>query len=216
MKTGIKKIIVFGPIGSGKGTQAEIIAEYFNIPKIATGEIFRDNIIRETQLGKEAKKFYDLGKLVPDGLTNQLVESRLKEKDCQKGFILDGFPRNLIQARALEKFADLDLALEIWISDKEAFFRITERRVCQNGHVYHLKFNPPKVNLLCDKCGQKLFIREDDKPEIVKSRLKIYHQETEQLLDFYREKGILMKINGEQPIPDVTKEIFNKIEKKSL
>lgn len=202
---------MLGPQGSGKGTQSEMLSLKLKIPKIATGDIFREEIIRQSELGLKAKGFINSGKLVPSELTNEMVLKRLSLPDVQKSFILDGFPRNLIQAEALEKKIELTHVLEIWISDKEAIHRLSGRRSCVCGKVYHLVFKPPKHDEFCDECKRKLFIRDDDKPESIKARLQIYHKETEPLKDFYFKKGILLSINGEQSIVAVSQEILKKL-----
>lgn len=201
-------ILFIGPQGSGKGTQAEMLSKKLNIPYIATGNIFRENIVNKTGLGKMAKKFIDEGKLVPDEVTNNIAKDRLDKDDVKNGFIFDGYPRNLLQADFLDNIAKLDKVFEVYISDKEAIRRIAGRRSCKCGTVYHIEYNPPKVPDKCDKCGGELFIRDDDKEEKIKERLKIYHNETEKLIDYYTEKGILIKIDGEQPIAKVHKDII--------
>lgn len=213
LNTSYRRIIVFGPQASGKGTQAEILSQELKVPWISTGEIFRQNIQKQTDLGKLASQYLNKGKLVPDDVTNQLVAKRLKGTDILKGFVFDGYPRNRAQADALEGMTKIEVALEIWISDKEAIMRISGRRVCQCGMIYHIKFNPPKKESICDQCGAELIQREDDKEEAIKQRLAIYHQDTEPLLKLYLAKGILIRINGEQPIPKVTREIFQKLSK---
>lgn len=205
------KILFIGPQCSGKGTQAEMLSKQLNIPYISTGNIFRENILGQTELGKLAKIYMSEGKLVPDEVTNNLVKNRFKNKDVEKGFILDGYPRNLSQAEFFNNVSPLDNVFEIDISDDEALLRILGRRSCKCGAVFHLKYNPPKKIGICDKCGGALFIRDDDKEEKIKERLRIYHQETKKLLDFYSEKGILIKINGEQPIQKVHKDIIRKL-----
>lgn len=201
-------VLFIGPQGSGKGTQAQLLSKKFSIPYISTGNIFRENISNKTDLGKLALKYIDKGKLVPDKVTNDLINSRLSSNDARKGFILDGYPRNLKQARFLDNIAKLDIVFEVYISDKESVFRIAGRRSCKCGAVYHVKFKPPKRKGICDKCGGRLFIREDDKKEKIMERLRIYHDETEKLLPYYEKQGVLMKINGEQAISKVHKDII--------
>ena len=203
-----KNIIVMGPQGSGKGTQADILANKLNILHISTGNIFRDHIKNKTKLGKKIIKFVHGGELISDEITNQVVKERLGQNDCQNGFILDGFPRNLVQAKFLEKIVNINLVLEIWISNQESISRISARRSCPKcGKIYHLKFNPPKKEGFCDQCKEKLIIRNDDKPESIKKRLKLYHEETKPLINYYKAKGIYHKINGMPTIPAVTKQI---------
>ncbi len=204
-------ILFIGPQGSGKGTQAELLSKKLSIPYISTGNIFRENIVNETELGKMAKKFIDEGKLVPDEVTNNIVKDRLAKEDVKSGFIFDGYPRNLFQADFFDNIAKLDKVFEIYVSDKESIRRLADRRSCKCGAVYHLKYNPPKVPNKCDKCGGELFIREDDKEEKIKERLRIYHNETERLLNYYDKKGILITIDGEQPIAKVHSDVMGKV-----
>lgn len=200
------KIVFIGPPASGKGTQAEMLAKKLKLPLISSGNLFRWQIKNKTELGKKIERVYNQGKLISNKITNTIIEKELKNK--KKGFILDGYPRNLCQANYLRKLTHLDIVFEIWISSKETLRRLTGRRVCVCGATYHLIYAPPKKDEICDKCGKKLFIREDDQKEKVLKRLDIYRQETEPLINFYQKKGILIKINGEQPIPKVFKEII--------
>ncbi len=206
------KIILLGPQGSGKGTQAKLISKKFNIPHISTGDIFRKNIKEETELGKEVTSYLNSGKLVPDELTNKLVESRIKEDDCKNGFILDGFPRNIKQAEFLNSVTDIDYAVDVEIPDEEVVFRLEGRRNCSNkgcGAIYNLNTSPkPKENNTCDKCSSDLFQRDDDKPEAIKKRLEIYHEQTSPLIDYYDKKGILIIIDGSRSIEEVSQDIF--------
>jgi len=207
------KIVFIGPPASGKGTQAELLAKKLKLPLISSGNLFRWHIKNKTKLGQKIKKIINAGKLVSDKLTNKIIKDKiLKQK---RGFILDGYPRTINQAQALAKITDLDIVFEIWISRAETFKRLTGRRVCQCGATYHLIYSPPKNDEICDKCGRKLFIRDDDKKQRVAVRLKIYHQQTEPLIKFYQKQGILVKINGEQPIPDVFKDIIKKLKTKN-
>ena len=202
---------MFGPQGSGKGTQAEMISQDLGIPWIATGNIYRKHIQEQTELGKIAEKYSKEGKLVPDEITNKLVEERINEDDVQDGFVFDGYPRNIEQAKTFGNIVNIDAVLEIAISDEEAISRISGRRVCPCGMTYHIKFNPPKKAGVCDKCGGELIHREDDTEPVIKERLAIYHHETEPVLDMYLEQGVLIRINGEQSIQDVSNEIFQKL-----
>ena len=203
-----KNIIIMGPQGSGKGTQADILSEKLGIPHISTGEIFRENIKNQTELGKKIEQIVKSGALVPDEITNEITKQRLEQEDCANGFILDGFPRNLPQTEFLDKVKEIGLILEVWISDEEATKRISQRRTCLKcQRVYHLIYNPPKNDEICDECGQKLVIREDDREETVKNRLKIYHEQTKPLIDYYKAKGVYEKIDGMPPIPEVTEQI---------
>lgn len=199
------KIVFIGPPASGKGTQAEFLSQKLKLPLISSGNLFRWQIKKKTILGRKIKKIYEQGKLISNEITNKIIERKLKNR--KNGFILDGYPRNLCQANYLRKLTHLDIVFEIWISSKETLRRLTGRRVCVCGATYHLIYAPPKNNEICDKCGKKLFIREDDQKEKVLKRLDIYRQETEPLINFYQKKGILIKINGEQPIPNVFKDI---------
>ena len=200
-------IIILGPQGSGKGTQADMLEKELGIVKISTGDIFRKNIKEQTELGKQVKEILDAGQLVPDELTNKIVEDRLKQPDARSGFILDGFPRNLEQAKALDNMTEITHVLEVWISDEEAVRRIGGRRSCSCGAVYHLVYNPPKDPEKCDKCGEKLFIRDDDKEEAIKKRLEIYHEQTEPIVEHYKEKGLHVKVDGMPPIAQVSESI---------
>ncbi|MBU1131113.1 adenylate kinase [Patescibacteria group bacterium] len=205
-------IIIFGPQGSGKGTQAEVLAKKFNIPHISTGDIFRDNIKNQTELGNKAKEYIDKGQLVPDDLTIKLIKDRLSQPDSKSGFILDGYPRTIPQAEALDRVVDIDKVLEVWISDEESITRLAGRRSCpQCGAVYHLKFNPPRQDEKCDKCNKTLIIREDDTEEVIKKRLEQYHRQTEPLIEYYQNQDKHLKIDGMPPIPEVTKQINEEI-----
>ena len=197
------RIILLGSPGSGKGTQACKIIGKYNIPHISTGDIFRDNIKRQTSIGLEAKKFIDEGHLVPDELTLQIVEQRFIQPDCADGFLLDGFPRTIFQAEALEVELKrignkLDAVISLDVRNDTIISRMTGRRVCGKcGATYNLTFNKPTVDNVCDSCGGDLFIRDDDKLETVANRLKVYKTETQPLIDFYKGKGILITVNGE-------------------
>jgi len=205
-------IVLLGAPGSGKGTQAKMLAEKYNIPHISTGDIFRYNIKNETPLGKEAKMYIDKGLLVPDILTCNIVNDRVQQDDCKNGFILDGFPRTLFQADNLSDWLKknnrkISVVLNIDVSDQVVIKRLSGRRVCPNGHIYHMDYNRPKVDGICDECHEKLFIRDDDKPETIKSRLDAYHQITQPLEDYYSKSGLLINIDGD----DTPEAIFNKI-----
>ncbi|SJZ98795.1 adenylate kinase [Selenihalanaerobacter shriftii] len=206
-------IILVGPPGAGKGTQAANLVEEFSIPHIATGDIFRSAIKNETPLGKTAKEYIDQGKLVPDEVTIGIVEERLSEGDCQEGFILDGFPRTVAQADALQDIlekldVDLDNVLNIKVSEDEVIRRLSGRRICSDcGASYHVDFNPPKDEDTCDKCDGDLYQREDDKPETIKERLSVYKEQTEPLINYYKDLGLLKNINGEASL----EEVFNNI-----
>ena len=196
------RIILLGPPGAGKGTQAKDLVEKYGIPQISTGDILRKNLAEKTPLGLEAKKFMDAGGLVPDAVVVGIVKERLKESDCAKGYILDGFPRTVPQAGELDNaLADMgskiDKVLSIEVADDELVGRLSGRRTCracQNG--YHVKFKAPKVENVCDKCGGELYQRDDDKEEAIINRLKVYQASTAPLINYYTEKGILKGING--------------------
>lgn len=199
-----KNIALFGPQGSGKGTQAQKISEYFGIPHLSTGNIFREAIANETELGKKVEDIINRGELVPDEMTDAIVKERLEQEDAQDGFILDGYPRNENQAHALDSIIPLHYAIVITISDEEAMKRITRRRVgIKSGRVYHLDYNPPQVEGKCDVTGEDLIHRDDDQPEAVAKRLEIYHSITQPILDIYRERGVLHEIDGDAPIEEV-------------
>lgn len=187
------KLLLLGPVGSGKGTQATIISKKYNIPQISTGEIFRWNIQNETELGKLAKQYVNVGQLVPDSLTDKLVEDRLNKEDCKNGYILDGYPRNISQALALDKIASLDKVILINLSEEEIIKRLSNRRMCK------VCKQPTAREWLvdgkCEKCGGEVYIRDDDKPEVIKVRLQT-NKISEELINFYKEKGIFYEINA--------------------
>jgi adenylate kinase len=210
---------MLGAPGAGKGTQAAKVAEELHIPHISTGDIFRANIKNGTELGKKAKAFMDAGKLVPDELTCDLVADRLAQSDCSEGFILDGFPRTIPQAEALEEVltklgTKIDYAVNIDVPDEAIVSRMSGRRACVGcGATYHIVYNPPKTENVCDVCGQTLILRDDDKPETVQTRLKVYHDQTQPLIDFYSGKGALVTVDGTQGLEDVFKAILKAIGK---
>ncbi len=207
------RIILMGPPGAGKGTQAALLAEQESIPHISTGDIFRANMSQGTELGKLAKSFVDAGKLVPDDVTNAMVKDRLAKDDCKKGFILDGFPRSSDQAAALEQMltdlgATLDAVVKIDVPDSLLVERAEGRRVCRScGATYHIKFNPPQKEGVCDKCGGELYHRSDDYAEKVAVRLSEYHNSTRPVLEYYESKGMVKTVDGDQPMDVVTAEI---------
>ncbi|MBU4482429.1 adenylate kinase [Patescibacteria group bacterium] len=206
------KIIILGPQGSGKGTQAEFLSEKLNIPNISPGQLLRNEIENKTEIGKEAKEYMNKGQLVPNSIVHELAKNRITQPDCENGFIFDGFPRILIQAKFIETVTDITHVLLVDISDQEAVYRLSGRRTCLKcGKVYHIKFNPPKKQGICDECGEKLEIREDDTEEAIRKRLKIYHTETEEVVEYYRDKKLLIEINGEQSIEEVRDEMFEKL-----
>ncbi|RLF16922.1 MAG: adenylate kinase [Thermoprotei archaeon] len=208
------RLIIFGPPGAGKGTQAQLLANKFGIPQIATGDILREAVKEGTDLGKMAKTYMDRGQLVPDEVVIGIVEERLRRPDCAKGFILDGFPRTVKQAEALENMlkklgVKLDAVVNLEVDEEEVVKRITLRRTCRNcGAVYHLVFNPPKKEDVCDRCGGPLYQREDDREETVRNRLKVYRKQTEPVLKFYEARGLLRNINGNLSIDQVFQEVL--------
>jgi len=205
----IHHIVFLGPQGSGKGTQAELLAKDLKLPVISTGAIYREESKKKTVLGEQVGTYMNQGKLVPDDITNALVSRRLEKKDCAKGFILDGFPRTLSQASALDEMVVLTHVILINISDKEAVYRISGRLMCKCGATYHQKFNPPKVIGVCDNCGEKLFVRKDDSEEsALRKRLAIYHQEIDPIIEYYRQKNVLFQINGEKSISEVCADVI--------
>ena len=205
----MKKIIMLGAPGAGKGTQAKQIAAKYGIPHISTGDIFRANIKNGTELGKEAKEYMDQGLLVPDELTCDLVMDRISQEDCKDGFVLDGFPRTIPQAEALdaalEKKGDkMDYAIDIEVEDENIIRRMSGRRACLNcGATYHVVTIPPKKEGICDVCGSELVLRDDDQPETVKKRLDVYHEQTQPLIDYYKKQNILKSVNGMEPMETV-------------
>ncbi|MFA6940195.1 MAG: adenylate kinase [Clostridiaceae bacterium] len=202
------KLILLGPPGAGKGTQAKSISNEYNIPHISTGDIFRKNISEKTALGIEAKGYIDKGLLVPDELTVRIVEDRLKSDDCSRGYLLDGFPRTIYQAEELEKLDILDCVLLLQVPDEFILSRMTGRRVCAGcGASFHITNNPPKIEGVCDLCGGELVQRKDDKKETVAQRIQVYKNQTEPLVNFYKDKGILKTVDGTLKIEEVFKSI---------
>ncbi len=207
------KIIMLGAPGAGKGTQAKQIADTYGIPHISTGDIFRANLKAGTELGKKAQVYMDAGQLVPDDLTCDLVVDRISQEDCANGFILDGFPRTIPQADCLTKALDergehMDFAIDVNVPDEDIIERMSGRRVCVNcGASYHIVMIPPKEEGICDRCGSEIVLRSDDEPETVKNRLAVYHEQTQPLIAYYTEQGILHTVDGTQPMEDVFAEI---------
>ena len=203
------KIIMLGAPGAGKGTQAKMIADKYMVPHISTGDIFRANIKNGTALGMEAKTYMDQGKLVPDELTVKILLDRVAQEDCKNGYVLDGFPRTIPQAEVLEdalaKIGDqIDYAIDVDVPDENIINRMSGRRACLScGATYHVVHVPPKKEGICDRCGKELVLRDDDKPETVKNRLKVYHDQTQPLIDFYTKKNILKSVDGTQDMNDV-------------
>ena len=205
------KLILLGAPGAGKGTQAEIISETLHIPTISTGNIIREALKSGTEMGRKAKEYMDAGKLVPDSIIIDIVAQRLSQPDCAEGFILDGVPRTLPQAEALDQHGvSFDHVLSIEISDEEIEQRMSGRRVCSKcGAPYHVKAKPPKQEGVCDKCGGKLVQRKDDAPETVKARLEVYHKETEPLKDFYAQRGLLKPVENQPSVEETSRAILH-------
>ena len=217
----MKRLIILGAPGSGKGSQCKWITKDYNVPHISTGDIFRKNISEGTELGKKAKEFMDKGALVPDELVIDLLTSRLDEQDCQEnGFLLDGFPRTLSQAEALSAYLaskgiEIDRVINIDVDDEEIMSRALNRRTCSNPdckEIYNLRDNPPKVEGVCDKCGAPLFVRDDDNEETVANRLRVYHEQTEPLIKYYEGLGVLRTVKGQKEFAEtvnLVKEALN-------
>ncbi len=196
------KIIMLGAPGAGKGTQAKMIADKYGIPHISTGDIFRANIKEQTELGLEAKKYMDQGALVPDELTVKILLDRVAKEDCNAGYVLDGFPRTIPQAEVLDKAVaelgdTIDYAVNVEVPDENIIRRMSGRRACLAcGATYHVEHVPPKKEGICDRCGKELVLRDDDKPETVKKRLQVYHEQTQPLIEYYNKKSILKEVDG--------------------
>ncbi|MDI6853377.1 MAG: adenylate kinase [Deltaproteobacteria bacterium] len=214
-------LILLGGPGAGKGTQAKKLIDKYQIPQISTGDILRAAVKEGTPMGKKAKEYMDAGKLVPDEVVIGIVEDRLKQPDCKKGFILDGFPRTVPQAEALDKAlanmgSKIDHVVSIDVDEEELVTRLTGRRTCKNpecGQMYHIKFTPPKKEGVCDKCGSELYQRDDDNETTVRSRLATYNQATKPLIDYYSAKGLVRPIKGVGGIDDIFKQICSIVEK---
>lgn len=207
------KIIMLGAPGAGKGTQAKMIADKYQIPHISTGDIFRANIKNGTELGREAKTYMDRGELVPDELTVRILLDRVAQADCEKGYVLDGFPRTIPQAEVLDqeltkRNEKIDFAINVEVPDENIVRRMSGRRACTScGATYHLVHIPPKKEGLCDKCGNGLVLRDDDKEETVKNRLNVYHDQTQPLIEYYSGKGVLQSVDGTIDMMDVFRSI---------
>lgn len=212
-------IILLGPPGSGKGTQAKIISEELGLPHISTGDLFRENISKNTELGEKAKSFMNQGKLVPDDLVLEMLYDRVSKPDCKAGYLLDGFPRTIPQAESLDKTLPSEanvIAINLEVSDDIVIKRISGRVSCKYcGNVYNIYYTPSKEEGHCDRCKRELSQRDDDKPEVVQERLKVYYKQTAPLIDFYKSKGILRTVDGEQDSEKVSSEILSLLKKET-
>ncbi|QLC49298.1 adenylate kinase [Methanolobus zinderi] len=201
-------IVLFGPPGAGKGTQAKELSQKYDIPHISTGDILRANVREGTELGLKAKEYMDKGELVPDQVLIGLIKDRLEEPDCEKGYLLDGYPRTIPQADALEDILGeiskpLDVVINIDVSDEEVVKRISGRRTCSCGESYHVMFNPPEKEGLCNACGAQLYQRDDDSEDVVRQRLAVYNEKTKPLINYYEEKGLLVNVDGNGSVDKV-------------
>lgn len=203
----MNNIILLGAPGAGKGTQAETICEHLNIPTISTGNIIREALKSGTEMGKKAKSYLDEGKLVPDEVVIGIVRDRLAQDDCKNGFVLDGFPRTIPQAEALDQMGVvIDKVIDLQVADEDVIQRMSGRRICEKcGASYHMRYNKPRVEGVCDKCAGTLVQRKDDHPDTVKERLKVYHEQTEPLEEYYRKKGKLVVVKGQEDVKDTTR-----------
>jgi len=204
------RVVLVGPPGAGKGTQAQFLASHLSIPKISTGDIFRDNVSHGTALGRRAQAYMERGDLVPDEVTIAMVTDRLADEDTQAGFLLDGFPRNVPQAETLKKMllswdTKLDVVLELVVDDDEVVRRLSGRRTCRRcGRIWHVSFDPPTVAGICDDCGGELFQRDDDREETIRHRLEVYQEQTSPLVSFYADEGTLLGLDATGPVDEIT------------
>lgn len=207
------RLVLLGPPGAGKGTQAARISAKYGIPHISTGDMFREILKRDDELARKVRRYVEAGDLVPDEIVVEIVKERIHRPDCGRGFILDGFPRTIPQAEALDEILEADgtpisAALYLWVTEDTAVMRLSRRRVCESCQaVYHLDFNPPRSPGVCDRCGGKLVQREDDREEVVRHRIRVYREQTEPLLGYYREKGVLREIDGNKSIEQVWEDV---------
>ncbi|MCF3173540.1 MULTISPECIES: adenylate kinase [Streptomyces] len=214
------RIVLVGPPGAGKGTQAAYLAKNLAIPHISTGDLFRANISQGTPLGVEAKSYMDAGNLVPDSVTIGMAEDRMEQADAAEGFLLDGFPRNLGQAEALDEYLKnngltLDAVLDLEVPEEEVVKRIAGRRICRNdsSHVFHAEYNKPKAEGVCDVCGGELYQRDDDREETVRKRLEVYHTETEPIIDYYKDQDLVVTIPALGKVEEVTKRAMDALQR---
>lgn len=207
------KIVMLGAPGAGKGTQAKKIAGKYGIPHVSTGDIFRANIKNGTKLGMQAKAYMDAGNLVPDEITIGMLLDQIHQEDCEKGYVLDGFPRTIPQAESLtaalkERGESIDYAIDVDVPDENIIRRMSGRRACLScGATYHIVYNAPKKEGVCDQCGEPLVLRDDDKPETVQNRLNVYHRQTQPLIDYYKKEGVLAQVDGTQDMEQVFQDI---------
>ena len=207
------KLVIFGPPSAGKGTQAQKLSQRYGLPQVSTGDLLRKAVADHTPLGKKVKSFLDQGKLGPDPLIVELIKDRVSKPDCRNGYLLDGFPRTMNQAKELEKMTDIDLVLNIVVDQEILVERAVGRRSCpKDGSVYHVKFNPPMKDLVCDKCGTELVQRDDDREDTVRNRLKVYQEQTAPLIEYYRKKGKLVDIQGTGGIDAVFERMVRSID----
>lgn len=206
---------MFGPPGGGKGTYSSRISDEYEIPHVATGDIFRREVDEGSELGEKVKDYLDRGELVPDEVVIQVVEKRLSEPDCQDGFVLDGYPRTLDQAEALDEIVDIDLVINLDVSEEVIINRLSSRRICRDcGEIYNLESIPPEEEGICDECGGELYQREDDKPGVIRNRLGEYEERSRPLIDYYRDEGLVEDVvaHEERPIDEMMETIYSKIE----
>ncbi|POX41837.1 adenylate kinase [Streptomyces sp. Ru73] len=216
------RIVLVGPPGAGKGTQAAYLAENLAIPHISTGDLFRANISQGTELGKQAKAYMDAGNLVPDEVTIGMARDRMNQPDAERGFLLDGFPRNVSQAEALDEAlkddsVKLDAVLDLEVPEDEVVKRIAGRRICRknSGHVFHVTYNPPKQEGVCDICGGELYQRDDDREDTVRNRLEVYHTQTEPIIDYYRAQGLVTTISAMGQVQEVTQRAMEALQREA-
>jgi adenylate kinase len=211
------KLVIFGPPSAGKGTQAQKLSKKYSVPQIATGDLLREHVAKKTPIGIKVKEILDQGKLGPDDLIVQMIKDRVSQPDCKDGYLLDGFPRTLNQAKHLEKMADIDVVLNIGVDTELLVERAVGRRICPKcASVYHVEFNPPKMEGTCDKCGSQLIQRDDDKEETVRKRLNVYREQTEPLIEYYKKKGKLVDIDGSLGIDGVFEQMVRAISRLNL